>query len=100
LIAVHRPAGARPTSGIGVALGAAVGVGIVVDVAEGVGAEGTVTGLVDGDATWLALQPPTKPTIPITTTTVESFMSFIAPCPVHGRCSSPYRRQTRMAAIA
>jgi hypothetical protein len=44
-------------------------------------AEGSATGLVDGDASWFELQPAINPTIPNAATTVESFMSFIAPCP-------------------
>jgi hypothetical protein len=72
-----------------VALGAGVGLGLAVGVGEGAAdgeaaatsAEGCVTGLVDGDASWFELQPAINPTIPNTATTVESFMSFIAPCP-------------------
>jgi hypothetical protein len=64
-------------------------------------AEGWVAGLVEGDASWLEVQPPINPTIPNAMTTVESFMSFIAVvAPVSVGWSSQVRRQTRKAAIA
>jgi hypothetical protein len=70
-----------------VALGSGVGLAAAVGVAEGDAegegaAEGPTTGLVEGDASWLDVQPPISPTIPNTATTVESFMSFIAPLPL------------------
>jgi hypothetical protein len=62
-----------------------VAVGVGKAAAEGdaaaASAEGSVTWLVEGDASGFELQPPINPTIPNTTTIVESFISFIAPCP-------------------
>ena len=74
----------------GVALGAGVGPGVAAGVvadaavdgdAAATSAEGSAAGLVEGDASAFELQPPINPMIPNTMTTVESFMSFIAPCP-------------------
>jgi hypothetical protein len=104
-MAVHRPAGARPTSGRGVALGADVGFGVAVGDGDGVadgGADaGPVTGLAEGDASCVELQPPINPTIPNATTSVVSFMLFIAfVAPVDGRFVRMVGRLTRTAAIA
>ena len=87
----------------------ALGTGVAAGVADGpmdgdatTGlAEGWVAGLVEGDASWVELQPPIHPATPIATTTVESFKSFIAVvAPLSVRWSSQVRRQTRSAAIA
>ena len=70
--------------------GANVGFGLAVGVGEGVAdggadarpAEGPVTGVAEGDASWVELQPPIKPTIPNATTSVVSFICLIAGSPL------------------
>jgi hypothetical protein len=104
-IEVQRPSGARPISGGALALGTGVAAGVADGPMDGDAttglAEGWVAGLVEGDASWVELQPPIHPATPIATTTVESFKSFIAVvAPVSVRWSSQVRRQTRSAAIA
>jgi hypothetical protein len=73
-----------------VALGADVGFGLAVGVGERVAgggadagpAEGPVTGVAEGDASWVELQPPIKPTIPNATSSVVSFICLIAGSPL------------------
>ena len=60
-----------------------------------------MTGLADGDASWVELQPPINPTIPNATTSVVSFNCFIACSPLSMvRAVRKVGRQTRTTPIA
>jgi len=88
----------------GVRLGTGFGVGLADGVADEDAAtttdEDDMTGLVEADVVWFELQPLTNPTIPNTTAAVESFMLFIASCPIAWPEQIPQAsRQTRMVAI-
>ena len=71
---------------LGADIGFPVAVGVGGRVADGGAdagpAEGPVTGLAEGDASWVELQPPIKPTIPNATTSVVSFSCLIAGSPL------------------
>jgi hypothetical protein len=85
-----------------VALGVADGVGKGATDGDALGTpvEGAVTGFVEGDATWLEVQPPSNPATVNTTIAFESFMCFITLLPLSMPCADrQVGRQTRTTAI-